>query len=72
MKKQYQYNQVIYGFRPAYHKWSFKVGNFDFITPCRNGLESAQKIAKLIDSSFTRVGKLDTLAKNNIDRLAWN
>ena len=72
MKKQYQYNQVIYGFRPSYRKWSFQVGSFEFITPCINGVKSAVKIARLIDSSFQRTGALDVLAKNNINRLAWS
>lgn len=71
-KKEYTSGQVVYGFSPANRKWCFNFANNQtFITQC-NGVDTAHKVANVINGGLKRAGGIDGMARKNISQLvAW-
>lgn len=66
MKKSYAYEQITYG--STGQKWVFSSPSFRLITPLVGGLETAHKVARVVNGAMKRCdGKgLDNLARANI------
>jgi hypothetical protein len=72
MKKTYTFATITFGFSPKYRKWVFGNGKgYEFITPVPGGVETAQRIAVLVNGGLLRTqGKgLDGAARTGINKL---
>ena len=71
MKKTYQFNNVTYGYSVKFRKWIFAVERVSFLYAVTGGVETAHKIAHLVNSGFIRTkGKgIDNLARANISHV---
>jgi hypothetical protein len=70
MKKQYALKNVTFGFSIAHKKWQFILpGKYEFISAAPGGVETANKIANILNGSFERSKGVDGLARANIRNL---
>lgn len=69
---KYSFGQVNYGYSRLAGKWEFKFpvsgAEFVFLAPA-GGKDKAAKIASIITGALKRGGKLDGLARANIERV---
>ena len=70
MKKQYQYEQISYGYSVKFRKCLFTYGNQSFLFSF-NGKDVAEKVSHLVNSGLIRTkgNGIDGLARANITAL---
>jgi len=71
MTKTYNFNRVTYRFSPRNRAWLFEHSNpnYTLIRKVPGAAETAHRVARLVDGSFVRHGKLEGSTRANIDRL---
>lgn len=59
---------ITYGYKRAYRKWEFVTPDRTVLIACK-GADVAHKVASVLAGAIKRSGKIDNLARNNVDRI---
>ena len=62
--------QVAYNYSLKSKKWEFKFDQTTLLVKMSGGQKKAQKVANVIAGAIKRVGRLDNLARANVDKIA--